>query len=75
MTRQSNKDEIRKARAFLQKRGFKTRDISPRTFATTARKTNKTFTELLKRIAEHMMRGQGVTQSPVATKLAGGDVT
>ena len=71
---QVSKEDVRKARAFLQARGLKSRDISPRTFATTAKRTGKSFTELLKKVAEHMMGGQGVTQSPIATKLAGGDV-
>lgn len=44
-------EEIRKARAFLRRRGIATHQISPRKFASAAKEQGKTFTELLKFVA------------------------
>lgn len=43
--------EIRKARAFLRRRGISTSQISPRKFAAASKEQGKSFTELLKFIA------------------------
>lgn len=55
--------EIRQARSFLQSRGLTTSDISPKLFAITAKKVNKTFVELLAIVARLKMAGQGLGQS------------
>lgn len=39
--------EIRKARAFLRRRGIGTHQVSPRRFANSSKETGKSFTELL----------------------------
>lgn len=44
--------DIRKARAFLQQRGLRTADISPKDFATLAAEIGKSFTETLKFLAK-----------------------
>jgi tRNA isopentenyl-2-thiomethyl-A-37 hydroxylase MiaE len=41
-------EEVRKARAFLRRRGIGTHQIPPRRFAAAAKEQNKTFTELLR---------------------------
>lgn len=40
--------EIREARAFLQKRGFKTADIAPKAFAEAAAELGASFAQTLK---------------------------
>lgn len=64
--------EVRQARAFLRQRKIETQDISPRLFAMTAKKTGKTFLDLLKTIARLKMGGQGVGQSEKADEVIGG---
>ncbi len=62
--------EARQARAFLQKKGIPSRVIPPKLFAITAKRENKTFSELLKLISRLMLGGQGQGQAPEGTKLA-----
>lgn len=62
--------ETRAARSFLRNRGFRPTDIPPRLFATKAKATGKSFSDLLRSIAEMKMGGQGVGQAPKATNLA-----
>lgn len=61
---------IRKARAFLQKRNVPSQVISPRRFAMTAEELGKTFGETLKLLAQLMMGGQGLGPAPIAQKIA-----
>lgn len=51
--------EIREARAYLQKRNLTTSDVSPKDFATLAKRFGKPFSEVLELIAHLQMRGQG----------------
>jgi len=43
--------EIRAARAFLNKKGIRTKQVSPRKFANAAKENNMGFSELLKFIS------------------------
>lgn len=61
---------IRKARFFLQRKGLRTSDMSPRAFAEAAAETGKSFSDLLKTIAVLQLGGQGQGQAPQAAKLA-----
>ena len=60
--------EVRQARRFIFKHGLTSHDIPPRLFAITAKKLDKSFTELLSIIAKLRMGGQGVGQSETATE-------
>ena len=52
-------EEVRKARAYLQKRGIRTSDISPKDFAKVAVEMQKTFAATLKYIARLKLGYQG----------------
>ena len=54
--------EIRAARAFLQTKGARTHDISPKKFADAAKELDIGFTELLKFIARLYGGGQNQSQ-------------
>lgn len=63
--------EIQQARTFLFTRGFDSRDIPPKLFASAAKSSNLTFQELLKTIGTMLDGTQQGTQSPVAAALTG----
>jgi hypothetical protein len=69
MTETTPKD-IRKARAYLHKHGISSKEVPPHLFAATAKKTGKTFSDLLKTIARLMNQGQGEGEAPIATRIA-----
>ena len=50
--------EIRAAKSFLEKKGFKTEEISPRKFAKTAKQLDKGFKETLQILARELSGGQ-----------------
>ena len=50
--------EIRAAKNFLEKKGFKSDEISPRRFAVTAKKLDKGFKETLQILARELSGGQ-----------------
>lgn len=52
-------EEVRKARAFLRRRGIATHQVSPRKFAAASKEQGKSFTELLKFIARLLDGAQG----------------
>lgn len=56
-------EEIRKARAFLRKRGIATHQISPRKFAFAAKEQGKTFAELLRFIGRMLDGAQNEAAS------------
>ena len=56
-------EEVRKARAFLRKRGIATHQIPPRKFAYAAKEQGKTFAELLKFIGRMMDGAQNEAAS------------
>ena len=51
--------EIRAAKKFLDRRGFQTKEISPRKFAQAAKELDKSFSETLKILADEIAGGQG----------------
>jgi hypothetical protein len=51
--------EIRAAKKFLERRGLKTKDISPRKFAQAAKELDKSFSEVLEVLADEIAGGQG----------------
>ena len=51
--------EIRAAKKFLERRGLKSSDISPRKFAQAAKDLDKSFSETLKILADEIAGGQG----------------
>lgn len=55
----ASRNEIRAARAWLQKRGIGTATVSPRRFANSAKELDKGFSELLSLIARLELGGQG----------------
>lgn len=61
-------EEVRQARAYLQKQGVRSSDINPRRFAASAKETGKTFRETLNRVAILLSGGQGLGTSPSVTK-------
>lgn len=54
--------EVRAARAYLHKRGARTKDVSPRKFANSAKELNIGFAELLAFIARLYSAGQNQSQ-------------
>lgn len=64
--------EVQQARAFLQKRGFRTSEIHPRDFLAVAHEMGKSFGETLRYIAR-LMTSQGQGEAPRATRLAEGE--
>ena len=54
-----SKEAIRKARAYLQRRGLKTADVNPKDFAEMAASMGKPFSEILEFIAHIKMAGRG----------------
>tara|TARA_R100000655_G_scaffold15566_1_gene34466 strand:- start:272 stop:457 length:186 start_codon:yes stop_codon:yes gene_type:complete len=50
--------EIRAAKNFLEKKGFKSDEISPRKFAKTAKQLDKGFKETLQILARELSSGQ-----------------
>ena len=68
----SNAD-VRRARAFLQNRGFSTATISPRQFAEAAVELGRSFGETLKVIAELTLGTQGRGPAPEASKFVKGE--
>jgi len=54
--------EIRKARAFLQSKSIRTKEIPPRKFANSAKELNRGFRELLRFIMRLKSGGQGQAQ-------------
>lgn len=63
--------EVQQARAYLFSKGIPTIDVNPRDFAESSKKLGKNFDELLRFIALLKLGGQGVGQSPVASRYAG----
>lgn len=55
----STPKEIRQARAFLQKMGIRTADMSPRLFADASKEVDKSFRETLRLVATLLTEGQG----------------
>jgi hypothetical protein len=51
--------EIRAAKKFLERRGLKTKDISPRKFAQAAKELDESFNETLAILAREIEGGQG----------------
>ena len=51
--------ELRAAKSFLKRRGFTTKDISPRKFAQAAKELDKSFIETLQILAQEIEGGQG----------------
>ena len=50
--------EIRAAKSFLERRGFKSDKISPRKFAMAAKELDKSFIETLRILARELSAGQ-----------------
>ena len=50
--------EIRAAKSFLEKKGFKTDEISPKKFAKTAKQLDKGFKETLQILVRELSSGQ-----------------
>ena len=50
--------EIRAAKSFLERRGLKTEDLSPKKFATAAKELDKGFKETLEILAKQLSGGQ-----------------
>jgi hypothetical protein len=50
--------EIRAAKSFLEKRGIESDEISPKKFATAAKKLDKSFRETLEILARELSGGQ-----------------
>lgn len=63
--------EIQQARKAIYDRGLNSTDISPKLLALTAKRTKKTFADLLSFIAILKTRGQGRGEAPEAQSLAG----
>ena len=68
--------EVRQARAWLSNKGMTlvgkpitSTDIPPRLFAETAKRTGKSFDDLLRFLARAKMGGQGLGQSPIADEV------
>ena len=51
--------EIRAAKKFLDRRGFQTKEISPRKFAQAAKELDKSFNDTLNILAQEIQGGQG----------------
>jgi hypothetical protein len=68
-------EEVRKARAFLRRRGIGTHQIPPRKFAAAAKEQGKTFSELLRFIARLMdgAQNEAAQRREKIFKAAGGD--
>ena len=50
--------EIRAAKSFLERRGLKTEDLSPKKFAMAAKELDKGFKETLEILAKQLSGGQ-----------------
>lgn len=50
--------EVRAARSYLRQRGIRTEDISPKTFAGSAKETSLGFKGVMKFLGNQMMGGQ-----------------
>lgn len=61
-------EEIRQARAYLQKQGIGSGDISPKHFAAVAAETGKSFRETLNWLARLLSGGQSQGPAPAVTK-------
>lgn len=59
--------EIRQARAYLQKQGIRSADISPAHFVAVAKETGKSYHDTLLFLAHLLSGGQGEGPSPVTT--------
>lgn len=68
-------EEIRKARAFLRRRGIATHQISPRKFAAASKEQNKSFSELLKFIARMLdgAQNEAAQRRENVRRAAGGE--
>lgn len=73
MTAQVLPTQIRQARGFLQQKGVRTSDITPRHFAAVSNETGKSFADTLRYLVLLLSGGSGVGPSPIAT--AGRDRT
>jgi hypothetical protein len=62
--------KVRQARAFLQQRGIRTADMSPRQFAGAAGQLGKSFRDTLRMVAVLQMAGQGQGPAPIAREIA-----
>jgi|TARA_R110002020_G_scaffold48763_2_gene138958 hypothetical protein len=51
--------EIRAAKKFLERKGFKSNEISPRRFAQVAKELDKSFNETLAVLAQEIAGGHG----------------
>jgi hypothetical protein len=51
--------EIRAAKKFLERRGLKTKDLSPRKFAQAAKELDESFNDTLNILAQEIQGGQG----------------
>ena len=51
--------EIRAAKKFLDRRGFQTKEISPRKFAQAAKELDKSFNDTSNILAQEIQGGQG----------------
>jgi hypothetical protein len=60
--------EIRQARAFLQGRNIRTKDIAPLDFLMASREIGKSFIETLRLISSLLTEDQGQGQAVEATK-------
>jgi hypothetical protein len=61
-------EEIRQARAYLQKQGVRSSDINPKQFAAVSHETGKSFRDTLNWLARLLSGGQGQGPSPATTK-------
>lgn len=68
-------EEVRKARAFLRRRGIATHQVSPRKFAAASKEQGKSFSDLLKFIARLMdgAQGEAAKRREKIHKAAGGE--
>ena len=51
--------ELRAAKKFLERRGLKTKDLSPRKFAQAAKELDESFNDTLNILAQEIQGGQG----------------
>ena len=70
-------EEVRKARAFLRRRGIATHQVSPRKFAAASKEQGKTFGELLRFIGRLLdgAQGEAAKRREKIFRAAGGEKT
>lgn len=61
-------EEIRQARAYLQKQGVRSGDISPRKFAASSKEMGKSFRDTLNFLARLLSGGQNQGPTPKASR-------